>query len=57
MIPENVGLVESRNAKGFKGGQKLCSAVYKEILFTFPLRKDDQGNSIEVEMPVGLLLS
>jgi predicted transcriptional regulator len=57
MTLENAGLIESRNAKGVKGGQKICSAVYKEILFTFPSAKKDESNSIEVEMPVGLFTS
>jgi predicted transcriptional regulator len=54
---ESAGLVECRNAKGVKGGQKLCSAAYREILFSFPSSKKDESNTIEVEMPVGLFTS
>jgi predicted transcriptional regulator len=54
---ESAGLIECRNAKGVKGGQKLCSAAYKEILFSFPSAQKDEGDIIEVEMPVGLFTS
>jgi predicted transcriptional regulator len=56
---EDSGLIESHSANGVKGGQKVCSARYKEILITFnpPLIPADELTKIEVEMPVGLYTS
>jgi predicted transcriptional regulator len=55
---ENSGLIESRTAKGVKGGQKICSARYKEILISFnPPRPPEENKPIQVEMPVGLFTS
>jgi predicted transcriptional regulator len=55
---ENSGLIESRTAKGVKGGQKICSARYKEILISFnPPLPDKENKTIQVEMPVGLFTS
>jgi predicted transcriptional regulator len=55
---EDAGLVETRIANGVKGGQKVCSARYKEILIAFnpPVASRDSSD-IEVEMPVGLYTS
>lgn len=57
-ILEEAGLVESRLAKARKGSQKICSAIYSEILISFEdtavQKKDDV---IEVVMPVGLYTS
>jgi predicted transcriptional regulator len=55
---EEAGLVDSHIANGVKGGQKICTARYKEIFITlnppgFPI----QNNVVEVEMPVGLFTS
>ncbi|MDR0387874.1 MAG: helix-turn-helix domain-containing protein [Treponema sp.] len=55
---EDAGLVETRIANGVKGGQKVCSARYKEILITFnPPAASKDSSDIEVEMPVGLYTS
>ena len=58
LILEEAGLIDSHTANGVKGGQKVCTARYKEFLITFssplPLR---ENNVIEVEMPVGLFTS
>jgi len=57
-ILEEVGLVESRLAKGRKGNQKICSAVYDEILISFEDKSVNKADDvIEVEMPVGLYTS
>jgi predicted transcriptional regulator len=55
---EEVGLIDSHNANGVKGGQKICTARYKEFLITFsPPNIPKEGGMIEVEMPVGLFTS
>ncbi|MDR3167292.1 MAG: ArsR family transcriptional regulator [Treponema sp.] len=52
---ENSGLIKSRSAKGIRGGQKICTARYKEILINFsPPPAPEANNTIQVEMPVGL---
>jgi len=57
-ILEDAKLVEARLAKARKGSQKICSAIYSEIVISFEKtaaqRLDD---TIEVEMPVGLYTS
>jgi len=58
LILEEAGLIDSHIANGVKGGQKICTARYKELLITFNsaiFPKED--NVIEVEMPVGLFTS
>ncbi|MDR1030965.1 MAG: ArsR family transcriptional regulator [Treponema sp.] len=55
---EKAGLIESHNTTGVKGGQKVCTARYKEILVSFtPPELPDKTGLIEVEMPVGLFTS
>jgi predicted transcriptional regulator len=56
---EQTGLIESRTANGVKGGQKVCSSRYKEILInlTPPPQITEDNSVIEVEMPVGLFTS
>jgi predicted transcriptional regulator len=55
---EEAGLIESRAANGVKGGQKVCSAKYSELLIAFNRsRLSENDNTIEVEMPVGLFTS
>lgn len=54
---EDAGLIDSHNANGVKGGQKVCTARYKEILVTFSSQNVNNNNSIDVEMPVGLFTS
>ena len=58
LILEKAGLIDSYMANGVKGGQKICTARYKEFLVTFnPLNSQKENNKIEVEMPVGLFTS
>jgi predicted transcriptional regulator len=55
---EEAGLIDSHTANGVKGGQKVCTARYKEFLVTFnPPNFPKENNMIEVEMPVGLFTS
>lgn len=55
---EAAGLIYSRTANGVKGGQKLCTARYKEFLISFnPPESRNENGIIEVEMPVGLFTS
>ncbi|MDR2740533.1 MAG: helix-turn-helix domain-containing protein [Treponema sp.] len=55
---EDAGLIDSHTANGVKGGQKVCTARYKEFLVTFnPPVLPANNNVIEVEMPVGLFTS
>lgn len=58
LILEEAGLIDSHSANGVKGGQKICTARYKELLVTFPPQNPpNENNTIEVEMPVGLFTS
>jgi len=55
---EEAGLIDSYNANGVKGGQKLCTAKYNELLITFtPPNITKENKMVEVEMPVGLFTS
>jgi predicted transcriptional regulator len=55
---EEAGLINSHSANGVKGGQKVCSARYKEFLIAFsPPSLPADHKVIEVEMPVGLFTS
>ena len=55
---EEAGLVDSHIANGVKGGQKICTARYKEIFITLnPPDFPKENNVVEVEMPVGLFTS
>ena len=55
---EEAGLIDSHSANGVKGGQKVCTARYKEFLITFNNQNLPKKNTnIEVEMPVGLFTS
>jgi len=55
---EKAGLIDSHIANGVKGGQKICTARYKEIFITLnPPNFSKDTNVIEVEMPVGLFTS
>lgn len=55
-VLEDAGLVKVETKKGKKGSQKICSAQYSEIIVSFPSAtpKKEEGEIIEVEMPVGL---
>jgi predicted transcriptional regulator len=58
LILEEAGLIDSHTANGVKGGQKVCTARYKEFLITFnPPQFQKESDLIEVEMPVGLFTS
>jgi len=58
LILEEAGLIDSHMANGVKGGQKICTARYKEFLVTFTSPNiPKENNMIEVEMPVGLFTS
>jgi predicted transcriptional regulator len=58
LILEEAGLIDSHTANGVKGGQKVCTARYKEFLITFnPPNLPMENDMIEVEMPVGLFTS
>ena len=58
LILEEAGLIDSHIANGVKGGQKVCTARYKEFLITFnPPNFPAENDVIEVEMPVGLFTS
>ena len=54
---EEAGLINSHSANGVKGGQKICTARYKEILINFNPPNFSKEDIIEVEMPVGLFTS
>jgi predicted transcriptional regulator len=55
---QEAGLIDSHTANGVKGGQKICSARYKEFLITFnPTNFPKEDGMIEVEMPIGLFTS
>ena len=57
-ILEEAGLIDSHSANGVRGGQKVCTARYKEFLITFsPPNLSGGDDKIEVEMPVGLFTS
>lgn len=54
-ILEDAGLVRTKSRKGIKGNQKICSAVYDEVLVK--LKDETQAlddDEIEVAMPIGL---
>ena len=55
---EKAGVIDCHSANGVKGGQKVCTARYKEFLITFNNQSiPKENNKIEVEMPVGLFTS
>ena len=54
-ILEKSGLISVEMAAGKKGSQKLCSAIYDEMVVQLPgFSKEIVQNIIEVAMPVGL---
>jgi predicted transcriptional regulator len=54
-VLEDAGLIETSTVKARKGHQKICSALFDEIIVRFeaqdPIRTD---NLVEVSMPLGL---
>jgi len=51
---EKAGLIETEIMSAKKGNQKLCKAVYNEIMVQFVQPASDTDTVIEVEMPIGL---
>ncbi|WP_028974669.1 ArsR/SmtB family transcription factor [Spirochaeta cellobiosiphila] len=52
---EEAGLIETYSQKATKGSQKICKALYDEILITFEIESEDTAqNTIDMEMPIGL---
>jgi predicted transcriptional regulator len=57
-VLEKAGLVRADVVKAKKGNQKICRAVYEEILIRFDRgERKPEEDSIEVEMPIGLYTS
>jgi predicted transcriptional regulator len=57
-VLEECGLVRTEIAKAKKGSQKICSMAFEEIVVRFGgARPEDDGDVIEVEMPIGLFTS
>jgi predicted transcriptional regulator len=55
---EKAGLVHSDIVKAKKGNQKICRAIYEELVIRFDEEeKLVRDNLIEVEMPIGLFTS
>ena len=55
LVLEEAGLVVTETRKARKGMQKICRAVYEEIIVTFKNEVvADRGEHIEVSMPLGL---
>lgn len=53
-ILEKSGLLQTEVVKAKKGNQKLCRALYEEIVIRFPQQPAVSDDVIEVEMPIGL---
>lgn len=52
---EDAGLISTNSTKAIKGSQKICSALFDEVLITFEIaEKDSESSSIDMEMPIGL---
>jgi predicted transcriptional regulator len=57
-ILEKAGLVQSEIVKAKKGNQKVCRAIYEELVIRFEAEdKRVRDDLIEVEMPIGLFTS
>jgi predicted transcriptional regulator len=55
---EKAGLVQSEIVKAKKGNQKICRAIYEELVIRFAVdEKRVSDDLIEVEMPIGLFTS
>jgi predicted transcriptional regulator len=55
---EKAGLVQSDIVKAKKGNQKICRAIYEELVIRFDVdEKRVNDDLIEVEMPIGLFTS
>lgn len=51
---EKAGLIETQIISAKKGNQKVCKALYEEIILQFNPEKKKDSDTIEVEMPIGL---
>lgn len=57
-VLEQCGLLRTEIAKARKGNQKICSLAFEEIVVRFAgARAREDGDVIEVEMPIGLFTS
>jgi len=56
-ILEEAGLIRTETQKARKGNQKICHAVYDEVLVMFNEEATTRRDVIEVAMPVGLYTS
>ncbi len=58
-VLESSGLIRTRTVKATKGHQKICSAVYEEIVINFARTPKEtiENRIIEVAMPLGLYTS
>lgn len=57
-ILEKAGLIQSEIVKAKKGNQKICRAIYEELIVRFVAEENRvRDNLIEVEMPIGLFTS
>jgi predicted transcriptional regulator len=55
---ERAGLVQAEIVKAKKGNQKICRAVFEEIVIRFDRgERKPEDDYIEVEMPIGLFTS
>lgn len=55
-VLEEAGLLRTETRKGRKGNQKLCHAIYNELVVIFNETLEEAGgrNAIDVSMPLGL---
>lgn len=51
---EKAGLLDTEIISAKKGNQKICRAVYEEILIQMIPEQQKDNDTIEVEMPIGL---
>jgi len=57
-ILEKAGLIQTEIVKAKKGNQKICRAIYEELIVRFVEEENQvRDNLIEVEMPIGLFTS
>jgi predicted transcriptional regulator len=57
-ILEKAGLLQAEIVKAKKGNQKICRAIYEELVIRFVQDEKRLGDDvIEVEMPIGLFTS
>lgn len=56
MMLQDAGIIRTESIKGRKGTQKVCRAIYSEMIVRFrgSVKDAPADDAIEVEMPVGL---